>query len=77
MFITAFKIVFWIFALMVNVLSTQYLYEYLQKQLERSFFNSDIDHVTFIHKSRSISYFCTSIFVILLLVTYLITTLIN
>lgn len=77
MLILALKIMIWIFSIMINAIATQQLYEYLHKQLEKAFFNSDIDHVTFIHKSKSISYFCTSLFVILLFITYIFTTLIN
>jgi hypothetical protein len=77
MFNLALKIMIWIFSIMVNAVATQQLYEHLFTKLQKSFFNSDIDHVTFIHKSKSIAYFCTSIFVILLLLTYILTTLIN
>jgi len=77
MFNLALKIMIWLFSIMINATAMQQLYEHLKKQLEKAFFNSDIDHITFIQKSKSIAYFCTSIFVILLLLTYILTTLIN
>ena len=61
---------------LLDAIVTQKLYDYLYKGLERAFFNSDIDHVLFQHKVKNVAYFCTSLFLIILIFTYFIISLI-
>lgn len=61
---------------LLDAMVTQKLYDYLYKGLERAFFNSDIDHVLFQHKVKNVAYFCTSLFLIILIFTYFIISLI-
>jgi len=61
---------------LLDAIVTQNLYDYLYKGLERAFFNSDIDHVLFQHKVKNVAYFCTSLFLIILIFTYFIISLI-
>lgn len=60
--------------LLLDAITTQKLYDYLYKGVERAFFNSDIDHLYFQHKVKNIAYLCTSIFLIILIFTYFILT---
>jgi hypothetical protein len=61
---------------LLDAILTQKLYDYLYKGIERAFYNSDIDHVLFQHKVKNVAYFCTSLFLIILIFTYFIISLI-
>ena len=66
------KLIIFITVLLLDAIATQKLYDYLFKGVERAFFNSDIDHLYFQHKVKNIAYLCTSIFLIILIFTYII-----
>jgi hypothetical protein len=66
------KSVIFTIVLLVDAMITQRLYDYLFKGIERAFFNSDIDHLLFQHKVKNVAYFCTSIFLIILIFTFFI-----
>jgi hypothetical protein len=70
------KTIIFTIVFLLDAMVTQKLYDYLYKGLERAFFNSDIDHVLFQHKVKNVSYFCTSLFLIILIFTYFIISLI-
>lgn len=53
-----------------NVLLSEYLHRYLTKSIERAFYNSQIDHIMFQHKMKSVFYLCTSIFLVILIFSY-------
>lgn len=53
-----------------SALFSEYLHRYLTKGIERAFYNSQIDHIMFQHKMKSIFIFCTILFCMLLLLSY-------
>jgi len=57
---------------LLDAMVTQKLYDYLYKGIERAFYKSDIDHILFQHKVKNVAYFCTSLFLIILIFTYFI-----
>jgi hypothetical protein len=65
-----FKIILLIALFIVNSLLSEFIHRNLTKSIERAFYNSEIDHIMFQHKMKSIFIFCTILFCMLLLLSY-------
>lgn len=65
-----FKIILFIALFIVNSLLSEFIHRNLTKRIERAFYNSEIDHILFQHKIKSVFVFCTILFLMLLLLSY-------
>ena len=64
------KIILFIALFIVNALLSEFIHKNLTKGIERAFYNSEIDHILFQHKIKSVFIFCTILFLMLLLLSY-------
>lgn len=65
-----FKIILFIALFIVNAIFSEFIHRNLSKRIERAFYNSEIDHILYQHKMKSIFIFCSILFFMLLLLSY-------
>jgi hypothetical protein len=65
------KIILFIALFIVNALLSEFIHRNLTKDIERAFYNSEINHILFQHKIKSVFIFCTILFFMLLLISFI------